>query len=123
MIFWFYSRFQLLGVLVTGSLGLRVHGPLKPAKRALKREGLRGEEKRQSPGGPGTNAPPFSPSRSILLSILTVLTRVSRFQGALSIPPKIPEISVGTSNGPDHFGLVRPEYSGTALASFEGGPL
>ena len=30
---------------------------------------------------------------------------------ALSIQPKIPEISVGTSNGKDHFGLVRPEYS------------
>ena len=34
---------------------------------------------------------------------------------ALSIQPKIPEISVGTSNGTDHFGLVRPEYSGPAL--------
>ena len=35
--------------------------------------------------------------------------------GALSIQPKIPEISVGSSNGTDHFGLVRPEYSGPAL--------
>ena len=35
--------------------------------------------------------------------------------GALSIQPKIPVISVGTSNGTDHFGLVRPEYSGSAL--------
>ena len=35
--------------------------------------------------------------------------------GALSIQPKILEISVGTSNGTDHFGLVRPEYSGPAL--------
>ena len=35
--------------------------------------------------------------------------------GALSIQPKIPEISVGTSNGTDNFGLVRPEYSGPAL--------
>ena len=35
--------------------------------------------------------------------------------GALSIQPKIPVISVGTSNGTDHFGLVRPEYSGPAL--------
>ena len=34
---------------------------------------------------------------------------------ALSIQPKIPVISVGTSNGTDHFGLVRPEYSGPAL--------
>ena len=34
---------------------------------------------------------------------------------ALSIQPKIPEISVGSSNGTDHFGLVRPEYSGPAL--------
>ena len=31
---------------------------------------------------------------------------------ALSIHPKIPEISVGSSNETDHFGLVRPEYSG-----------
>ena len=36
-------------------------------------------------------------------------------QWALSIQPKIPVISVGTSNGTDHFGLVRPEYSGPAL--------
>ena len=35
--------------------------------------------------------------------------------GALSIKPKIPKISVGTSNGTDHFGLVRPEYLGPAL--------
>ena len=34
---------------------------------------------------------------------------------ALSIQPKIPDISVGTSNGTDHFGLVRPEFSGPAL--------
>ena len=34
---------------------------------------------------------------------------------ALSIQPKIPEILVGTSNGMDHFGLVRPEYSIPAL--------
>ena len=34
---------------------------------------------------------------------------------ALSIQPKLLEISVGTSNGTDHFGLVRPEYSGPAL--------
>ena len=31
------------------------------------------------------------------------------------IQPRIPEISVGASNGTDHFGLVRPEYSGPAL--------
>ena len=35
--------------------------------------------------------------------------------GALSIQPKIPVTSVATSNGTDHFGLVRPEYSGSAL--------
>ena len=29
--------------------------------------------------------------------------------GALSIQPKIPEISVNTSNGKDHFDLVQPE--------------
>ena len=34
---------------------------------------------------------------------------------ALSIQPKSPEISVDSSNGTDHFGLVRPEYSGPAL--------
>ena len=34
---------------------------------------------------------------------------------ALSIQPQIPVISVGTSKGTDHFGLVRPEYSGPAL--------
>ena len=34
---------------------------------------------------------------------------------ALSIQPKVPEISVGTPNGTDHFRLVRPEYSGPAL--------
>ena len=34
---------------------------------------------------------------------------------ALSIQPKIQDILVGTSNGTDHFGLVRPEYSGPAL--------
>ena len=35
--------------------------------------------------------------------------------GAASIQPKIPEISVGSSNGTDHFGLVRSEHSGPAL--------
>ena len=39
----------------------------------------------------------------------------SQSSWALSIQPKIPEKSVGTSNGTDHFGLVRPEYSGPAL--------
>ena len=34
---------------------------------------------------------------------------------ALSIQLKISDILVGTSNGTDHFGLVRPEYSGPAL--------
>ena len=34
---------------------------------------------------------------------------------AFSIQTEIPEISVGTSNGTDHFSLVRPEYSGLAL--------
>ena len=42
-------------------------------------------------------------------------TFVLRSIGGLSIQPQIPEISVGTSNGTDHFGLVRPEYSGPAL--------
>ena len=39
----------------------------------------------------------------------------SQSSWALSIQPKIPEKSVGTSNGTDHFGLVRPEYSGPTL--------
>ena len=34
---------------------------------------------------------------------------------ALSIQPKIPEVSVGTSNGTDHFSLLWLEYSGPAL--------
>ena len=34
---------------------------------------------------------------------------------ALSIPRKIPEVLVGTSNGTDHFSLFRLEYSGPAL--------
>ena len=34
---------------------------------------------------------------------------------ALSIQPKIPEITVGTSNRTYHFGLVRPKYSRPAL--------
>ena len=34
---------------------------------------------------------------------------------ALSIPPKILEVSVGTSNGTDHFTLLCLEYSGPAL--------
>lgn len=33
----------------------------------------------------------------------------------LPIQLKIPGISVGTSNGTNHFGLVRQEYSGPAL--------
>ena len=37
---------------------------------------------------------------------------VTGFSGELSIQPKIPEISVGTSNGMDHVGLVRPEFEG-----------
>ena len=37
---------------------------------------------------------------------------VTGFSGELSVQPKIPEISVGTSNGIDHFGLVRPEFEG-----------
>ena len=34
---------------------------------------------------------------------------------ALSIQPKIPGISVGPSNGTNHFGLVQQEYSEPAL--------
>ena len=39
------------------------------------------------------------------------MTLTRRNQTVLSIQPKIPEISVGASNGTDHFGLVRPQYS------------
>ena len=39
----------------------------------------------------------------------------NRWPRALSIQPKSPEIPVGSSNVTDHFGLVRPEYSGPAL--------
>ena len=42
--------------------------------------------------------------------------------GALSIQPKVPVISVGTSNGTDHFGFVRQEYSGPALKFRSVGP-
>ena len=45
---------------------------------------------------------------------MMVLNRVD-FGDEGRIQPKIPEISVGTSRGTDHFGLVRPEYSGPAL--------
>ena len=37
------------------------------------------------------------------------------WSGALYIQPKIPENLVGTSNGMDHFSLVRPEYARPAL--------
>ena len=40
---------------------------------------------------------------------------VGRTYGALSIQPKISVILVATSNRTDHFGLVRLEYSGSAL--------
>ena len=33
----------------------------------------------------------------------------------LPIQPKIPDISVGTSNRTDHLGLIRPKYLGAAL--------
>ena len=59
------------------------------------------------------NFPPFFLSLSLFFTIQR--TRLSRSLGALSIQPKIPLISVGTSNGTDHFGLVRAEYSGPAL--------
>ena len=55
-------------------------------------------------------------SLQLLLTIyhLICVVRLRRIW-ALSIQPKIPLISVGTSNGTEHFGLVRPEYSGLAL--------
>ena len=51
------------------------------------------------------------------LSNLDIPAKSSRAR-ALSIQPKSPEISVDSSNGTDHFGLVRPEYSGPALKVF-----
>ena len=44
-----------------------------------------------------------------------VISVTNKRHRALSIQPKIPEISVGTSNGMDHFSLVQLEYSGPAL--------
>ena len=54
-------------------------------------------------------------SLQLLLTIYHVICvmRLRRIW-TLSIP-KIPLISVGASNGADHFGLVRPEYSEPAL--------
>ena len=55
-------------------------------------------------------------SLQLLLTIYHVICVMQlRRMWALSIQPKIPVISVGTSNGTEHFGLVRPEYSGLAL--------
>ena len=44
-----------------------------------------------------------------------VISVTNKRHSVLSIQPKIPEISVGTSNGMDHFSLVQLEYSGPAL--------
>ena len=44
-----------------------------------------------------------------------VISVTNKRHRVLSIQPKIPEISVGTSNGMDHFSLVQLEYSGPAL--------
>ena len=99
LIFWFYSRFQLLGLLVTGSPGLRVHGPLKPA------------------WGGGANPPPFSPSGSTILSTLTALSRVSR--GAFHLTQNSGNFVWHIKwNGPFRFGPT-----GIFGTSFEGGPL
>ena len=49
------------------------------------------------------------------IHLTKILTGPTGKSGALSIQPKIPVISVATSNGTDYFGLVRPEYSGSAL--------
>ena len=40
---------------------------------------------------------------------------VSKILGRFPFNPKFREISGGTSNGTNHFGLVRPGYSGPAL--------
>ena len=60
------------------------------------------------------------PAVCVLIMCITSKTLDNGFEkehkhGALSIHPKILKISVGTSNGTDHFGLVRPEYLGPAL--------
>ena len=49
------------------------------------------------------------------MSYQTSSKRSPPFWLLLSIQPKIPVIPVATSNETDHFGLVRPEYSGPAL--------
>ena len=55
-------------------------------------------------------------SLQLLLTIYHVICVMRlRRMWTLSIQPKIPVISVGASNGADHFSLVRPEYSGPAL--------
>ena len=46
---------------------------------------------------------------------MEVFSPLSRTSWAVSIQPKILEISFGTSNGTYHFSLVWPEYSGPAL--------
>ena len=47
--------------------------------------------------------------------MLSLFRIVRQRSGAVSIQPKIPKILVGSTNGTDHFGLGRPEYSGPAL--------
>ena len=44
-----------------------------------------------------------------------ILKCIRDLTSELSIQPKIPEISASTTNGTDHFGLVRPEYSEPGL--------
>ena len=51
----------------------------------------------------------------ILFRVESLWMQVNVKAGALSIQPQIPVISVGTSNGTDNFGLVRPEYSGPGV--------
>ena len=53
-------------------------------------------------------------SNLTIYHVICVMQRLRRMW-ALSIQPKIPVISVGTSYGTDHFGLAQPEYSGPAL--------
>ena len=115
LIFWFYSRFQLLGLLVTGSPGLWVHGPLKPAQRALKREGLRGEVKRQSPGAPAPIPLPF-PLPAVHASWPLPRWQGSRgLKGRFPFNPKFRKFRLVYKMEQTISGLVRPEYSGPAL--------
>ena len=62
----------------------------------------------------GTATPKCTlPQRLILYTI--VVSNLNKPPFSIKPPYPCPKISFGTSNGTNHFGLVRPEYSGPAL--------